>query len=365
MYATPTKADLDRNLSTILHDAHQKARAEKARLTSEFAARGMGSSTALIGAVVGVLDDIHKEVFDRAGPMLRDFAERMEMTPAEITLIARPHLKNIGNSVLGQLPPAGFPAVHQKIRKQYEAVFAQRLEGALRDFEIGFANGRSHIHTSVDPQLGALNRAPVTDAELRYKLLSHFYRLRHSNGGFVPVDDMIITGSEPVTLEAIGNVCRQLGEGGLIEWTGYIGKGRTVGSARITGSGVDAIERESSPSIEIKFPSKNAPAPSSPTISDAPISGAALAEIREVVSTVKSELPALILSNSAKAEITADIDQIEVETQRPTPRRRFMQLYLESLRDNLAKAAGAATAGGAVGLVALVGGILAKHFGMF
>jgi hypothetical protein len=42
-----------------------------------------------------------------------------------------------------------------------------------------------------------------------------------------------------------------------------------------------------------------------------------------------------------------------------------MKLYLESLRDNLAKAAGAATAGGVVALVALVSGLLAKHFGIF
>jgi hypothetical protein len=49
----------------------------------------------------------------------------------------------------------------------------------------------------------------MTDGELRHKLLAHFYRLRHSNGGYVPVDDMIVTGN-PVTLEAIGNVCRQL-----------------------------------------------------------------------------------------------------------------------------------------------------------
>jgi hypothetical protein len=95
----------------------------------------------------------------------------MQMTPAEIALIARPHLASIGNSVLGQLPSAGFPAVHQKIRQQYEAVFAQRLEGALRDFEIGFANGRNQIRRLADPQPGAPNRAPMTDAEVRYRLL--------------------------------------------------------------------------------------------------------------------------------------------------------------------------------------------------
>jgi hypothetical protein len=359
MYATPTKADLDRNLSTILREAHHKARAEKSRLTGEFAARGIAMSSALISTVAGALDSIHKEALDRANPMLRDFAERMQMTPAEIVVIARPHFQNMGNSVLGELPPAGFPVVQQQLRRQYEAVFAQRLEGALRDFEIGFVGGRSQVRPLTGPQP---NRSPMTDAELRYRLLSHFYRLRHSNGGFVPVDDMIISGTESVTREAIGGVCRQLGETGLIEWSGYLGQGHVIGSARITASGVDAVERGSSPGIEIRIGSENAAAQGSPpSTKDAPMSDTALTEIREVVNSIKAELPALILPNSAKAEITADINQIEIETDRPTPRRHFMKMYLESLRDNLAKAAGAATAG----LVALVGGLLAKHFGIF
>lgn len=83
------------------------------------------------------------------------------------------------------------------------------------------------------------------------------------------------------------------------------------------------------------------------------------------MSTIKTELPALTLSNSARAEIAADIGQIEIEADRPTPRKPFMKLYLESLRDSIAKAAGAATAGGAVTLAALVGGLIAKHFGIF
>ncbi len=175
----------------------------------------------------------------------------------------------------------------------------------------------------------------------------------------------IILSPEPVSDDAIAGVCRQLTDAGLIEWTAYP-RGPTIGSARITGSGVHAVERGGSANLEIQFSSKYASAPSSsPMTSDAPMSEAALTEIREVVSTIKADLPALALSNSAKADITADISQIEIEAERPTPRKRFMQLYLESLRDNLAKAAGAATAGGLVTLAALVTGLLAKHFGIF
>ncbi len=143
MYEQPTKGDLDRNLSTIFHSAHQKARAERGRLTSEFAARGMATSTSLIGAMIGVLDTIHKDAIGQAMPLLRDFAERMQIPAIEITALARPHLENLGSSVLGQLPPAGFPEEHQRIRAQYTAVFQQRLDGALRDFEIGFISGRN------------------------------------------------------------------------------------------------------------------------------------------------------------------------------------------------------------------------------
>ena len=102
-------------------------------------------------------------------------------------------------------------------------------------------------------------RGPMTDAELRARLLSHFYRLRHSNGGFVPVDDVILGGIEPITRDAIGGVCRHLGEAGLIEWTGYLSQGHVIGSARITGPGIDAIERGSSANLEIRFPHKGEP----------------------------------------------------------------------------------------------------------
>ena len=49
---------------------------------------------------------------------------------------------------------------------------------------------------------------------------------------------------------------------------------------------------------------------------------------------------------------------------RPVPRRRFLKLSLESLRDNLAKAVGTAAAGGIGALVTLLGEVLAKHFGL-
>ena len=96
----------------------------------------------------------------------------------------------------------------------------------------------------------------MTDAELRGRLLAHFYGLRHSNGGYVPVDDLIISGTEPVSPEAIEGVCRQLAELGLIQWTGYIGDGPRIGSARITANGSSAVELGSWAGVNIQFPGR-------------------------------------------------------------------------------------------------------------
>jgi hypothetical protein len=76
----------------------------------------------------------------------------------------------------------------------------------------------------------------------------------------VPVDDMILGGTERASVEAIGGVCRQLAEGGLIEWSGNLGQGPRIGSARITGRGVDVVEQGGTAGIDIRVQSRAAPA---------------------------------------------------------------------------------------------------------
>jgi hypothetical protein len=49
--------------------------------------------------------------------------------------------RNEGTTLLGCIPPNGFPAEHQRIRDQYHAVFQQRLCGVLRDVGSGFTKG--------------------------------------------------------------------------------------------------------------------------------------------------------------------------------------------------------------------------------
>jgi hypothetical protein len=125
-------------------------------------------------------------------------------------------------------------------------------------------------------------------------------------------------------------------------------------AARMSAAGHDAIKEAKNISIKGTESALLATA-------DEPLTDAALAEIRATLATIKAQLPAVTASNTVRAEIDADVTQIATEADRPTPRRSFMKLYLESLRDNLARAAGAGT----VALVAAVGGLLAKYFGVF
>jgi hypothetical protein len=101
----------------------------------------------------------------------------------------------------------------------------------------------------------------MKDREIRGRLLARFHDRRDSNGGFVPVDEMIIAGTEPVSREAIGRVCRELMEAGLIEWNPTMGQNHTIGHARITARGTDAVERGSAPGIDIQFPNSAAESP--------------------------------------------------------------------------------------------------------
>ena len=125
----------------------------------------------------------------------------------------------------------------------------------------------------------------MTVAELRGRLLSHFYNLRYSNGGIVPVTEEILSGGEPISREAIAGVCRELADVGLIEWTPYL-PGHVIGSARIRGPGVDAVERGSSASLEIRFPDKGVP------ITTAAVKEPERINLAEALAVLASDLPA-------------------------------------------------------------------------
>ncbi|ULO25089.1 hypothetical protein [Methylocystis sp. SB2] len=222
MYDAPTKGDLDRNLSRIMHAAHHKAQAERARLTSEAAARGLASSGVLISSVVECVDKIHAESIEEAMRIIRDFASRMNVPPKEITPWARPHLENLANTVLGEIPSAGFPQIQQQMRSQYTLVFQHRLDGALRDIEIGFIGGRAVMTESQKNQ------------DKAWRMLNSLYDRNRTSSEPIFVSELCsITG---LTDEESQAAWRYLKDKGLIQTFSI------PGTARINASGIDAIE---------------------------------------------------------------------------------------------------------------------------
>ena len=140
-FQLPIKGDMDRVLSNLMHDARHKLMIESNRVMGEAAQAGALQSNRVIVTIASLADQLHDASMKQAAPILLDFIERMQLPPAEITEWARPHLENLSNSLLGVIPPNSFPADHKRIVAQYRAAFQQRLDGLLRDIEIGFIKG--------------------------------------------------------------------------------------------------------------------------------------------------------------------------------------------------------------------------------
>jgi hypothetical protein len=122
-----------------MHDAHHRAMAARGRIVSEAAQGGLNSRVPF--TIANAIDGIHRDAVEQAMVVVRNFMGRMQSPPKKITGWARPHLENLGNTVLSGIHPAGYPGEHQQAVRQYSAMFQQRLDGALRDAEIGFVRG--------------------------------------------------------------------------------------------------------------------------------------------------------------------------------------------------------------------------------
>lgn len=141
MFERPTKNDLDTALSMLMHDSRHKLTAELQRCISEATLAGALQSTRLVVVSVSAADVQHKDAIEQAQIILLDFIERMQRSPVEIVGWARPHLENLGNSLLGLVKPHGFPQDRERLTNQYRAEFQQRLDIMLRNVEIGHQTG--------------------------------------------------------------------------------------------------------------------------------------------------------------------------------------------------------------------------------
>ncbi len=124
-----------------MHEAQRRLIEQRREATTEATKAGALQSTRLILTVAEAAEKVHIEIMQQAATMLCDFAQRMGVAPKQLTEVARLPLENLGNSLLGVIPPCGFPNDHQRIVARYRAQFELRLDGMLRDVEIGFVKG--------------------------------------------------------------------------------------------------------------------------------------------------------------------------------------------------------------------------------
>jgi hypothetical protein len=141
MFEQPAKRDIDYALSMLMHEARRRVADEKNRIMSEAIWAGALQGSRVVITVADAADKIHAASMNEAKQTLIGFAQRMGKPAKEITALARPHLENLSNVVLGGIPPNGFPQDHQRIIAQYRAVFRQRIDGTLRESEIGYVKG--------------------------------------------------------------------------------------------------------------------------------------------------------------------------------------------------------------------------------
>ncbi|TRL30834.1 hypothetical protein FM996_15355 [Methylosinus sporium] len=133
----------------------------------------------------------------------------------------------------------------------------------------------------------------MTDAEIRGWLLAHFHKLRDVNGGWCPVDDIVLS-PHPVSRPAIANACEHLADAGYVRWEPFNPpiEQHTIGRAKITGSGVDVVTKTRTPIIDIRFPGmeerSRPPEPSAPLSEVAGAPSASIESRRNELLTLRS-----------------------------------------------------------------------------
>jgi hypothetical protein len=167
MYQPPTIFDFQRNLDTLIHTGEHQARAAAAHVKSDHTGRGLADATTIITMSIGRFDEIHKDILQRAMQLIEDFCSRNSLlSPGGLAGAARDRLDGFGTFLLATVPPTSFTQDAHRFRGQYTVVFRQRLDGALRDIEIGFIGGRkiTTVPAAPPPASDATPPTKLTDA---------------------------------------------------------------------------------------------------------------------------------------------------------------------------------------------------------
>lgn len=166
-YRQPSRQDLERNLSAALHSAHQRASDERTKLVFSYNSKGTLDSTMFVSAVEHCIDGIHVEAVTEAMNVLNEFSSRLDAPSSEIASWAEPHLGSVTDALVGLMMPQGQQSVARYFsaaREHYRPLFNQRVDKALRDFEVGFINGRSIRQGGVGDTRAPAQPSPVVNS---------------------------------------------------------------------------------------------------------------------------------------------------------------------------------------------------------
>ena len=141
MFERPEKKDVDYALSMLMHEARRQIAECKTKIQSEATKHGLSQNSRALVMTFDAADKIHTASMIQAKQILVDFVPRIGRPASEIIAWVKPHLENLSNTVLRQIHHSGFPQDYQRLIDQYRMAFSQRVEGTLRETEIGYIRG--------------------------------------------------------------------------------------------------------------------------------------------------------------------------------------------------------------------------------
>jgi hypothetical protein len=354
MYQTPTANDFQRNLAAILQRVRDQAHGEIGRIRAEYAARGLGQSGPLIGAVAERFNQLHGETVEAAMDLIRQYVSRTRLSPVELSASARPILETLSAELDARIPVLAGDALNratEQTRARYRPIFARRIDDAIRDIEIGFIGGR--------------DVAGQADQDIQ----THAFELLKA------IEEETRGSADPIVLHELRQL--KMTEGQAQAAFQYLkGRGlidanfRIHYAARVSAAGRDAIrDSEANPGRAIgAFPAithnyylnvqsmtgsniqqgtTNSTITATQTISDQQLAEG----VRLLIAQLDRALQASQLSAPLQDQAKASIAELREATDVPAPDASRLRRGLEALKRIMEQATGDLVAAGVLGLI--------------
>ena len=221
MFRTGEKADFERMLDEMVGRAKTAAQKACTQVQSDFTVHGAGASSRTPIAMEECVTPIHETLLADAMRLIVQFSEGTGISVPELIESARDKLPAFTSEIMERISKAaGWVGPSQTLSDARER-FNRRVENALKDVGIGFIQGRSALVTENS-----------TNQSKAMRLLQALYDATRAQTEPVFISTLGTGLSEPESQAA----WRYLQDRELIDTFGV------PYTARINGSGVDAIE---------------------------------------------------------------------------------------------------------------------------